>query len=107
MKVLHLTLKKEPFEVMITGEKSFEIREKSEWMECRLFNKDGSEKHYDVIKFTNGYGKNRPYFIAEYKGFETVYCVQRVFSNGFRMELDGEFWCIKLGQVLSGGNLKT
>lgn len=30
MEILHLTLKREPFEVMITGEKQFEIREKSE-----------------------------------------------------------------------------
>lgn len=105
MKILHLTLKKAPFEVMVTGEKNFEIRGKSRWMTMRLYDRDGWGKEYDLIKFTNGYGKNRPYFVAKYEGVVTVYHVHEIFSNGFRLDLDGEYWCIYLGEIIERGNL--
>jgi len=60
MNILHLSIKKEPFEVMVTGEKDIEVRKISTWIDSRLFNKNGSKKHYDLVKFTNGYGKSRP-----------------------------------------------
>lgn len=69
LKILHLSLKKEPFEVMVTGEKNQEFRKPTKWILSRLYNKDGTPKHYDVVKFTNGYGKDKPQFVCEYKGF--------------------------------------
>ena len=53
-RILHLSLHHMAFEVMVTGEKELEFRKKSKWIEARLFNKDGSRKQYDFIKFTNG-----------------------------------------------------
>ncbi len=52
-RILHLTLSKMPFEVMVTGEKSTEYREPSKWILSRLQGKD-----YDLIKFVNGYGSD-------------------------------------------------
>jgi hypothetical protein len=106
LKILHLTLKKAPFDVMVTGEKQVEFREKSKWILLRLFNPDGSKRHYDAVKFTNGYGKKRPYFIAKYLGFETIFGADVVYSNGFRLEIHGESWMISLGEIIEIGNLR-
>lgn len=92
-RILHLSLKKPPFEVMVTGEKDEEFRKNSEWIRSRLFDKKGKAREYDVIKFTNGYGDHRPWFICEYKGFVELYAgncpssgVERRYSNGFILE---------------------
>jgi hypothetical protein len=106
MKILQLTLKKPPFEVMVTGEKHFEIREKSRWMTMRLYDKDGYQKTYDLIKFVNGYGKNRPYFIAKYLDFCTIYCMDEAFSNGLKLKFNDEKWIIYFGEIIEIGNLE-
>lgn len=108
MKILHLSLKKAPFDVMVTGEKNFEVREKGRWINSRLFESDGGNKYYDFVKFTNGYGKDRPYFIAKYKGYKELPNIHRVFSNGFTLKIgNGEyFWVINLGEIIERGNLK-
>lgn len=70
-RVLWLTLKKEPFEVMVTGEKMDEFRKPSRWIMRRLFvNGDPSQgpRHYDSVLFVNGYGKHRPSFERKYGG---------------------------------------
>ena len=103
MKTLYLTLKKKPFEVMKIGEKKSEYRENSKWMRSRLFNKDGTKKKYDYVKFTNGYGKTRPYFIVEFINFEKIYELTKTYSNGLSLHYpktsDGYFK-INLGAVI-------
>ena len=61
--------------VMVIGEKFEEFRDESKWILSRL-NKD-----HDYIQFTNGYGSERPVFIAKYLGY-TVANVDKVYSNG-------------------------
>lgn len=56
MSTLNLSLHKLPFDVMLTGEKDKEYRKPSKWIVSRLYNKDGTLKKYDVVKFVNGYG---------------------------------------------------
>ena len=63
-RILHLTLKKRWFDLMVAGKKKVEYRQSSRWIISRL------EKEYDVIKFTNGYGSDKPYFFCQYNGFE-------------------------------------
>jgi len=65
---LKLSLKRLPFEVMVTGEKTIEYRYPSKWIESRLYKKD-KKRAYDFIEFTNGYGKNKPFLKARYEGF--------------------------------------
>lgn len=107
MSTLNLSLHKLPFEVMLTGEKDNEFRVPSKWIVSRLYNKDGSLKKYDVVKFVNGYGYDKPYFICQYLGFEI--CTRQfteVYSNGFEVEVcDGDY-IIKLGKILHTGNIK-
>lgn len=110
MKVLHLALSAAPFEVMVTGEKPFEFRKDTEsgWMRKRLFNKDGTEKKYTHIKFTHGYGVNRPYFICEYFGFEESDISFLIkYSNGLKVDIEIGDFIIHCGPIVEYGNLKT
>lgn len=110
-KVLHLSLKKEPFEVMVTGEKDVEFRKRTDWLKSRLFDKQLHVKKYDVIKFVNGYGNDKPYFIClPDKGdcffdyAKTDYT--RYYSNGLTVEIKQGDCRIWLGEILETGNLK-
>jgi len=62
MKVLHLTLKKKWFDMIMSGEKKEEYREIKPYWIKRLVSKD-----FDTIRFRNGYGKDAPSFDIEYK----------------------------------------
>jgi len=88
MKTLKLTLSKAPFEVMVTGEKKEEFREGGSWIRSRLFNKDDTEREYDLIEFTNGYGAHRPSFTCKFDGFVECYMnvATREYSNGLKVE---------------------
>lgn len=102
MKTLHLTLSKEPFEVMVTGEKRLEFRHDSKWIRSRLYDKSGNKREYDFIKFTNGYGKNKPYFVCRFLEFFESYrsLEPLIYSNG--LEVSG----IKKGDfVISCGDI--
>lgn len=76
MRQLHMTLKKEWFDLIASGEKKEEYRElKQYWIE-RLY--DVVElndqrtpivpKQFDVVIFKNGYSKDAPTLIVEWKG---------------------------------------
>lgn len=99
-KTLRLSLNINPFEVMVTGEKPKEYRKPGKWIKSRLFNKDGSKKHYDFVEFTNGYGGHRPRFRAE---FVTFYYAQRaykkVYSNGLKVAVVKDDIVIELGKI--------
>ena len=74
---------------MKTGEKLFEFRKPSKWITSRLMN--GMEfRKYDYVKFTNGYGKDKPSFLARHKGtriFSFAYgCVE--YSNGLKVDVE-------------------
>lgn len=103
--VLHLTLKKEPFEVMVTGEKDKEFRKWSDWIVSRLFDTEGEPRHYDVVRFANGYGIDKPYFITEFKGFKRTTLTKEIsYTNGLTVfQYPGDF-IIQLGKILEVGN---
>ncbi len=62
LKVLHLTLKKSWFDMILSGVKKEEYREMKPYWHKRLLN-----KKYDVIKFRNGYSKDAPTMTVEFK----------------------------------------
>jgi hypothetical protein len=100
--ILHLTLKKEPFDVMVTGEKTTEYRNKSEWIMSRLLG-----KKYDYVKCVNGYGKSKPFFVARYRGFEIETNPYQVsYSNGLEVKSEKGTVKIYLGEVVEKGNIK-
>jgi len=60
MAMLKLTLKKQWFDMILSGVKKEEYREIKPYWDNRLF-----KKKYDTIKFTNGYKINSPFFYIE------------------------------------------
>ena len=100
MRVLKLTLSKKPFEVMVTGEKDREYRRPSKWILSRLLNKE-----YDVVEFTNGYGKDKPRFTCEYRGYLISASERSItFSNGLALDVKSGDVVILLGKVISVEN---
>ncbi len=73
----------------------------------------GTRKEYDFVKFTNGYGKDKPYFIAEYEGFEVIRLghikegmVSWEYTNGLVVRVRDYDYAIHLGEILEKGNIK-
>ena len=91
-KVLQLTLKREPFAVMVTGEKKKEFRSPGAWILSRLVDsKTGERKQYDRVSFSNGYGAHRPRFTVSYKGYTLEpNGVHEYYSNGLEVDTRGE-----------------
>lgn len=54
MRILHLTLKKKWFDMILSGEKKEEYREIKPYWIKRL------SKQYDIIRFRNGYSSDAP-----------------------------------------------
>lgn len=106
--ILHLTLSKKPFEVMVTGEKPEEFRKPSKWILSRLKNKDGTDKEYDLVKFVNGYGADKPYFITNYCGWMEKVGGDEVFhySNGLKVTVCAGDIVIFCDKIIEKGNLK-
>lgn len=57
--------------MILRGEKLEEYRQMTDYWKKRLFEKDGTPKQYDIIRFTNGYGRHLPSFEIEYKGIDS------------------------------------
>ena len=74
---LHLTLKKEWFDLIAAGVKKEEYREIKRYWTQRLCNEFEYEsglpnwrKQYDLIEFRNGYNPNSPRIVVEWLGLE-------------------------------------
>ena len=106
MTTLKLTLSKQPFAVMKTGEKHIEYRRQSKWIESRLFTKDKQVRSYAFVEFTNGYGADKPWFKAEFKGFTLESQIDVRFSNGLHVLSNEPTYCIQLGEVIESRNMK-
>ncbi len=100
MNTLHLTLKKVWFDLMVSGVKRFEYRKPSNWIATRL------AKDYDVIKFVNGYGNDKPYFVCEYNGYEVSQKDNVVSYNSSNVEVEQGDYIIHLGKILETGHLR-
>ena len=83
-----LTLKAQPYGVMVTGEKKEEFRLQSKWIESRLIDSvTGKDKQYDRVSFVNGYGKHRPSFTVSFKGYKLeANGVHKKYSNGLEVD---------------------
>ena len=116
-KILHLTLKRKWFQMILSGEKKEEYREIKPYWLNRLFNinpttvwefEDMEElsnelrrghvmvtpfKKYDIIRFTNGYGKDAPTFDIECKGI-------RIGEGNSAWGGSGTTFIISLGNII-------
>lgn len=103
MSVLHLTLKKKWFDMIASGEKKEEYREKKDYWVFRLCNfKNCIEtndynnfKHFDIIEFRNGYSKNAPKLTVQCLGIK-IGQAKPEWSDNWQ----GDVFIIKLGDIL-------
>ena len=63
-KILHLNLFRKYFDQIVEGTKTIEYRDKTDYWKKRI-----EHREYDVIKFRNGYAKDAPTMLVEYKGY--------------------------------------
>jgi hypothetical protein len=99
--MLFLTLKKPQFQVTFSGEKNIEYRHVSDWIKSRLIN-----KNYNLVKFTNGYGIDKPYFICKFLGWNYSKACIYYYSNGLQVIVNEGDIAIKLGEIIESGNIK-
>jgi hypothetical protein len=87
-RTLHLTLHREFFAAIAEKRKRIEYRDRSHYWRSRL-----EDRTYDVILFRNGYAKNAPRMLVEFRGL-------RRYGTG-----SNAYYAIRLGRVLllSGG----
>ena len=87
-----LTLKAEPYEAMVTGEKKEEFRLQTKWIESRLIDSaTGKDRKYERVKFDNGYGPLRPSFTVSFKGYKIEENgVHKEYSNGMVVDTRGK-----------------
>lgn len=107
-KILHLTLKKKWFDMILSGEKTEEYREFKDYWLKRLTNFfDGnpfgySFNHFDMVVFKHGYAKNAPTVTIECKGITEGWPRPEWSDNA-----QGNHIIIHLGKILSTANTKS
>lgn len=104
--ILHLTLKKKWFDMILSGFKKEEYREIKEYWWIRLVQcgeiaewKMLLAKNFEKIIFTNGYGKNAPSFEIECLGIEI-----RKGKTEWGAEKGKEYFVLKLGAIMENHN---
>ncbi|MEY4246323.1 MAG: hypothetical protein RLZZ245_3908 [Verrucomicrobiota bacterium] len=92
LRVLRLTLKRQWFDMIASGEKREEYREQGKWIDSRV----NANKEYDVVEFKNGYGPDVPCCVVEYLGYDWAA------GNPAWGAVPGKFYkVIRLGRVIS------
>jgi hypothetical protein len=104
MKILKMTLNKEFFDQILSGEKIEEYRDFTPFWESRLLEKDTEEivfREYDAIEFKNGYGAEVPTMLVEWKGADLV-----LYDDAPDDSEDPEdyYFIIDLGKILETKN---
>ena len=99
-KILHLTLKKSWFDLMISGEKTTEFRKPSDWIKQRLI-----DKEYALIRFVNGYGSDKPFFVTKYLGYEVAEKDEEILFKKETVVMKKGDYKIFLGEIVEKGNL--
>jgi hypothetical protein len=91
--ILHLTLHKKWFDMIQSGAKKEEYRERKPFWDKRL------SKQYDRIKFVNGYGNHRPWMIVELVGHHTGFG-----RSGWGAPESDTVHVLSLGKILSSND---
>lgn len=92
MKTLHLTLFRRWFIDILEGIKTEEYREIKPFWAKRLF------QHYDTVTFRNGYAKNAPVMVVEFKGVEVKKIYHPIHHESMTV------FAVKLGAILHTEN---
>jgi hypothetical protein len=109
MRILHLTLKKQWFDLIASGDKREEYRElKIYWLK-RLLKVPTMErsgianpdniKQFDIVRFRHGYAKNAPEMDVECRGIDVG-----IGNPKWGAEPYEDYFTIALGKILSVKN---
>lgn len=104
MRILHLTLKREWFDKISSGEKIEEYRAITKYWITRLCctkNILDGFQDWDIIEFRNGYSKTSPSMQVECEGVDVKEGKPEWGAN-----VGTEYFVIKLGKILSIKNYK-
>jgi hypothetical protein len=66
-KILHLTLKRKWFDLIVSGTKKIEIRQTKPYWVSRIQDDRGEYIAFDEIHFRNGYGSDKPFMVVEHR----------------------------------------
>ena len=96
MKILELNLKKKWFDMILSGEKKEEYREIKPYWISRLMDKQTNFfRKFDAVRFKNGYSKDAPNFLIEFKDI----CIDYGYS-GWGADIGETYFVIKLGNSI-------
>lgn len=111
---LHLNLKKQWFDMILSGEKKEEYRDITDYWRNRIIEHSESEniegyfnflhhgKSFDTVTFSNGYSKTRPQFEVELKDIRVG------FGNlNWGAIPEVQYFVLELGEIISSFNCKT
>lgn len=97
-RILHLTVTKEWFDKIVSGEKTEEYREIKDYWDKRFVDKHHFFKNFDEVHFTNGYGSSRP--------FVRVECGRIFISHRTFMGVHKLVFVIELKKIIETRNIK-
>lgn len=100
MRILHLTLKKKWFDMILSGEKKEEYRDIKPYWSLRLVENSNDLKQFDIIRFQHGYAANCPTMDVECKGIDVNVGVPE-----WGAEYGKAYFVISLGKILSTSNI--
>lgn len=106
MKILHLTLNKNWFDLTAQGIKKNEYREQKVHWDSRILDDQGKLIKYDEIHYTNGYGKDKPFMRVKWIG-----CTVQTSSGlqpqcGEPLDRSKFYYVIGNGEILETRNWK-
>jgi hypothetical protein len=96
MNILHLTLKKKWFDMILSGEKKEEYREIKKYWSDRFY----GVNNYSLVCFTNGYGNHRPSLTIELNDI----CVGQG-NTEWGAPNDQDVFILELGLIISKRNI--
>ena len=100
-KTLTLTLTRDWFLLMVQGFKTLDYRKGSPYYQRLLENRD-----YDFVKFKNGYSKDKPYFITEFRGVSKAKSSYIINCFDLPISVQRGDYIISLGKILFTANTK-
>ena len=105
MKILHLTLKKKWFDMILSGEKTEEYREmKAYWYRRLVYYSEPPMYIFNdfvMVCFTNGYAKDAPTMTVECLGIEV-----NSGKTEWGANYSQHYYVIKLGKIISTNNIQ-
>lgn len=111
-KILHLTLKREWFDLIASGAKKKEFRLMTTYWYKRLSNIDVPVDHpdrflkFDEIHFRNGYRPDSPFMRVKHIKTDITPPKLITYPNGVKLHLKGSCYEIFLGDILEIKNYK-